>query len=77
MMKLEEIQQAITKLSPDELVRFRAWFKEYENNAKSGESKDSKESIEDTLKKLRGSLKGTGTLKKLMDERRKERERGK
>ena len=74
-MNIEEIQQAITKLAPDDLARFRAWFKEYENNSKSGESNDPKESIEDTLKRLRGSLKGTGALKTLMEERRKDRER--
>ena len=72
-MNIEEIQQAITKLSPDELFRFRAWFREYENNAKSGESNDSKESIEDTLKRLRGSLKGKGLMKALMEEKRRER----
>lgn len=74
-MNIEEIQQAITKLSPDELARFRAWFKEYENNSESGEANDSKESIEDTLKRLRSSLKGQGLLKALMEEKRRERER--
>jgi hypothetical protein len=74
-MNTEEIQQAIMELSPDELTRFRAWFKEYENNAKPGESYDSKESIKDTLKRLRGSLKGKGLLKALMEEKRREREK--
>lgn len=74
-MNVEEIQKAIAKLSPDELARFRAWFKEYENNAISGNAIDSKESIEDTLKRLRGSLKGQGLLKALMEEKRRERER--
>ncbi len=71
-MNIEEIQQAITKLSPDELTRFRAWFKEYESNVKAGELKDAKPPIEDILKKSRGSLKGKGVLKALMEERRKE-----
>lgn len=71
------LRKAITELSPDKLVRFRAWFKEYENNAESGESNDSKESIEDTLKRLRGSLKGNGLLKALMEEKRREMEREK
>ncbi|MCC6569809.1 MAG: hypothetical protein IT315_11285 [Anaerolineales bacterium] len=69
-MDVEEIQQAITKLSPDELARFRSWFKEYENNAKLN---DSKESIEDKVKRLRGSLKGKGALEALMEEKRRER----
>jgi len=28
-MSITEIKQAITKLSPEELERFRAWFEEY------------------------------------------------
>ncbi len=67
------LRKAITELSPDKLARFRAWFKEYENTAESGKSNDSKESIEDTLKRLRGSLKGKGLLKALMEEKRRER----
>lgn len=71
-MKIEEIQQAIIELSPDELSRFCAWFKEYESNNNSGEPSDSQVPIEETLKKLRGSLKGKGVLKALMEERRRE-----
>ncbi len=71
-MNIEEIQQAITKLSPDELARFRKWFKEYESNVKAGELNDSKSPIEETLKRLRGSLKGSGALEALMEERYKE-----
>ena len=70
-MNLEEIQKAIIKLSPDELARFRDWFKEYESNVDSGTLKDSKQ-FRETLKRLRGSLKGKGVLKTLMEERRKE-----
>jgi hypothetical protein len=71
-MNIEEIQQAITKLSPDELAHFRVWFNEYESNVKAGELNDSQQPLEDTLKKLSGSLKGSGALKTLMEERRKE-----
>jgi ribosomal protein S20 len=71
-MNIEEIQQAVTKLSPDELGRFRTWFKKYESNVNVGELNDSQESFEETLKRLRGSLKGKGVLKTLMEERRKE-----
>lgn len=71
-MNIEEVKQAIAKLSPDELARFREWFKEYESNIKAGELNESKPPIEETLKRMRGSLKGSGALKTLMDERRKE-----
>ena len=71
-MNIEEIQQAITELSPDELARFREWFKGFEGEVKSGELNDSQQPIEEVLKRLRGSLKGSGTLKALMEERRKE-----
>ena len=71
-MNIEEIQQAITELSPEELARFSVWFKEYENNAKVGVVNDSNPSIEETLKRLKGSLKGSGALKTLIEERRKE-----
>jgi hypothetical protein len=30
MTTVEEIEQAVTELSPDQLVRFRAWFEEFE-----------------------------------------------
>jgi hypothetical protein len=72
-MNIEEIQQAITRLSPDELAQLRKWLREYEDKVKAGESNDSKEPIEDTLKRLRGSLKGKGLLKALMEEKRRER----
>ncbi len=70
-MNLEEIKQAIAKLSSDDLARFREWFKEYESNIMGSESKESKQ-IRETLRRLRGSLKGTGALKTLMEERQKE-----
>ena len=30
MSTIEEIEKAVSKLAPDELVRFRAWFDEFE-----------------------------------------------
>ena len=71
-MNTKEIQQAITKLSPEELVLFRAWFNEYVGNIEAGELNDSQEEFEDRLKKFRGSFKGKGLLKALMEERRKD-----
>jgi hypothetical protein len=71
-MHIEEIQQAISRLSPDELAHFRAWFKEYVSNIEIAEFNDSQETLDDRLKRLRGSLKGTGILKALMEDRHKE-----
>ncbi|MBV6400196.1 MAG: hypothetical protein CNIPEHKO_00479 [Anaerolineales bacterium] len=76
-MNIEEIQQAITRLSPDELAQLRAWFKEYDDKIKAGASDASNASIEVTLKRLRGSLKGKGLLKALMEEKRREMDREK
>lgn len=70
-MNLKELKQAVTKLSPDELTRFRDWFKKYERNVHTGKLKDSKQ-FRETLRRLRGSLEGKGALKALMEERRKE-----
>lgn len=70
-MNIEEIKQAITKLPPDELSQFRDWFKKYEGNATYDRQKDL-EQLMKTLGGLRGSLKGKGVLKALMEERRKE-----
>ena len=70
-MNLKELKQAVTQLSPEELTRFRAWFKKYEHNVDSGKLKDSKQ-FRETLRRLRGSLKGRGALKALMEERHKE-----
>jgi hypothetical protein len=70
-MDIEEIKQAIIKLSPDELAHLGSWFKEYQVNISSRKLNDSEE-LGETLKRLRGSLKGKGVLKALMEERRKE-----
>ncbi|MCB0100650.1 MAG: hypothetical protein H6635_05410 [Anaerolineales bacterium] len=71
-MNIEEIKQAITQLSSDDLSHFREWFREHEGKVKAGELNDMQESLEEKLKRLRGSLKGKGGLKTLMEERRKE-----
>ncbi len=70
-MNIEKIQKAITKMSPDELARFRAWFKEYGINVKSREVSDSQIPSRDLIRKFRGSFKGSGAMKALMEERRK------
>ena len=72
-MKLQEIEHAITKLNPKELARFRQWFEEFEHDTKSSklEKHTNKAMFEKRLKKLRGSLKGSGALKALIEERHK------
>lgn len=72
-MNLEKIQQAITRLSPDELTQLREWLREYEGRINSGAPEDSNESIRERLRKLQGSLKGTGALETLTEEKRRER----
>ncbi|GJQ51680.1 MAG: hypothetical protein HKUEN02_05270 [Anaerolineaceae bacterium] len=76
-MNIDEIQQAIAKLSPDELTQLREWLKEHEGKVKAGASDGSNASIEVTLKRLRGSLKGKGLLKALMEEKYREIDREK
>jgi predicted phage tail protein len=71
-MNIEEIQQAVTKLSPDELTRFHEWLKEYKSKVKTGGMNDSRPHVEVLLKKYRGSFKGKGLLKALMEDRRNE-----
>ena len=70
-MNIEAIQQAITRLSPEELARFRAWFKEFENEAILSEATSVTSPSREHINKLRGSLKGSGAMKALMEERRK------
>ncbi|MCC6298927.1 MAG: hypothetical protein IT314_06490 [Anaerolineales bacterium] len=74
-MNIEEIQQAIAKLSPDELTQLRQWLREYQGEGKVELSEDAKESIREKVRRLRGSLKGTGAMKALMEEKRRERHR--
>lgn len=70
-MNIEAIQQAITKLSPEELARFRAWFREFENQAVLNETTSVAPPSREYTHKLRGSLKGSGAMKALIEERRK------
>ena len=79
-MDINEIEQAITELSPGELARFRQWFEagiwdptqgQIERDAESGKLTALKPITDEHLKKLRGSLRGKGVLKALLEERRK------
>jgi hypothetical protein len=74
-MKLQEIKHAVTELNPRELARFRRWFEEFEKDAKFSklDKNIDKALFEKRLKEMRGSLKGSGALKALMEERRKGR----
>jgi uncharacterized protein YfaT (DUF1175 family) len=33
MTTLEEIEQAVTKLTPEQIAKFRAWFEEFQERA--------------------------------------------
>ena len=72
-MKLQEIKYAVTELNPKELAQFRQWFAKFEKDAKSGEldKLTDKALLRKRLKELRGSLKGSGAMEALMEERRK------
>lgn len=65
-MNVEEIKQAISKLSPEEFVQFRKWFEEFENK------RANMQSVEEKLTRLRGSLKGKGILKAFLEEKKQE-----
>ncbi len=65
-MTIEKIKHAIKKLPPNELTEFRQWFEEY--HAQTNKASDLAE-MKATLKKLRGSFKGTGLTKALMKEK--------
>lgn len=71
-MNIEEIQQAITRLSPDDLTQLREWLREHEDKIKAGAPRDSNASIRERLRRLRGSFKGKGLMKALMEEKRRE-----
>jgi hypothetical protein len=72
-MKLQEIKHAITELNPKELAHFRQWFEKFEKEAKTSklDRPTDKALLGKRLKEMRGSLKGSGALKALMEERRK------
>ena len=67
-MNVEEIKQAISELSPEELAQFREWFEEVENKGANIPT------VEEQLTRLRGSLKGKGILKALLEEKKREKE---
>lgn len=67
-MTVEEIKQAISEISPEELAKFRKWFEEFEKQRSNNES------IEKRLTKLRGSLKGKGILKSYLAEKQRDRD---
>lgn len=67
-MNVEEIKQAISELSPEELAQFRKWFEEFQNK------RANKEPIEKRLNRLRGSLKGKGILKSYLTEKQRDKE---
>jgi hypothetical protein len=79
-MTLHEIELAIKELSPDELTLFREWFEKFDaevwdTQLEHTEELDKLSTLQPITKehinKLRGSLKGKGILKALMEERRK------
>jgi hypothetical protein len=70
-MNIEEIQQAIAQLSPDELARLREWLRGYENTDHAGGVGEAPP-VREVLKKYRGAYKGKGLLRALMEERRRE-----
>lgn len=81
-MNRHEIEQAITKLSPEELARFRRWFekfyakaadKQYEHDIIAG-SNASQSDLGQHVDKLKGSLKGKGLIKALMADKKLEKE---
>lgn len=67
-MNIEEIKQAISRLSPADLAQFRKWFEEFENKRANVLS------VEEQLTRLRGSLKGRGVMKALLEEKKREKE---
>lgn len=68
-MTVEEIKQAISDLSPEELAKLRKWFEEFENE------RVNMSSVEEQLTRLRGSLKGKGILKAYLAEKQRDKER--
>ena len=67
-MTVEEIKQAISELSPEELTQFRKWFEEFENKRANISS------VEEQLTRLRGSLKGKGILKSYLTEKQRDKD---
>lgn len=67
-MDLNEIQKAVSALTPDDLARFRRWFETFDTDML-----ERHDAIKTQLDGLQGSLKGKMGLQTLLDERRKER----
>jgi hypothetical protein len=76
-MNRHEIEQGITKLSPEELARFLQWFEKFYTRDRDKQfereeavkSTSAQSEIEKHLDELRCSLKGRGLLKALMADR--------
>jgi hypothetical protein len=74
-MNRKEIEEAVTQLSPGELARFRQWFDKYYTKTSNSQDRENKTTklnitrpeIEQHLDELKGSLKGKGLLKALME----------
>jgi hypothetical protein len=67
-MNLQEIEHAIANLNSQDLARLRQWFKKFDTQKRD---ELEKLAIKKRVRELRGSLKGSGALKALMEERRK------
>jgi predicted transcriptional regulator of viral defense system len=67
-MNLQEIEHAIANLNSQDLARLRRWFKKFDVQKRD---ELEKLAIQKRVRELRGSLKGSGGLKALMEERRK------
>lgn len=67
-MTVEEIKQAISDLSPEELAKLRKWFEEFENK------RVNMSSVEKQLTRLRGSLRDKGVMKAFLEEKKREKE---
>jgi|APDOM4702015118_1054815.scaffolds.fasta_scaffold346055_2 hypothetical protein len=67
-MNLQEIEHAIENLNSQDLARLRRWFKKFDTQKRD---ELEKLAIKKRVRELRGSLKGSGALKALMEERRK------
>lgn len=70
-MNLQEIQSAVASLSPKEFALISRWLKDYDNTTKSRNAGDSNLTTDDLLKKLQGSLRGSGAMQTFVDERRR------
>ena len=70
-MNLQEIEHAITELNPQELVRFRQWFEQFERYAKF--DMPDKLANRKYIRSLRGKYKGKGLMKAFTADKQRER----